>query len=72
MLLRSQVGAGLEQHRRQWQMIDGAQRTQRANSGALVESGPMFSMIPFALLIVLLHLVGREAVLRPKVPGRQP
>jgi hypothetical protein len=27
----------------------------------------LLSMIPFALLIVLLYLVGREAVLRPKV-----
>ena len=30
------------------------------------------SMIPFVLLIVLLYLVGREAVLRPKVPRRGP
>jgi hypothetical protein len=28
----------------------------------------LLSMIPFVLLVVLLHLVGREAVLRPKVP----
>ena len=29
----------------------------------------LLSMIPFVLLVVLLHLVGREAVLRPKIPG---
>jgi hypothetical protein len=29
----------------------------------------LLSMIPFVLLVVLLHLVGREAVLRPKVPS---
>jgi hypothetical protein len=28
----------------------------------------LLSMIPFVLLIVLLHLVGREAILRPRVP----
>jgi hypothetical protein len=28
----------------------------------------LLSMIPFVLLIALLHLVGREAVLRPRVP----
>ena len=28
----------------------------------------LLSMIPFVLLVVLLHLVGREAVLRPRVP----
>ena len=28
----------------------------------------LLSMIPFALLVVLLYLVAREAVLRPKVP----
>ena len=27
----------------------------------------LLSLIPFALLVVLLHLVGREAVLRPKI-----
>jgi hypothetical protein len=32
----------------------------------------LLSMIPFVLLIVLLYLVGREAVLRPKAPPGSP
>lgn len=32
-------------------------------------SSDLLSMIPFLLLVVLLDLVGREAVLRPKVRG---
>jgi putative OPT family oligopeptide transporter len=32
----------------------------------------LLSMIPFVLLIALLYLVGREAILRPKVPRTRP
>jgi hypothetical protein len=32
----------------------------------------LMSMIPFILLIVLLYLVGRESVLRPKAPRADP
>jgi hypothetical protein len=29
----------------------------------------LLAMFPFVSLVVLLHLVGREAVLRPKIPS---